>query len=143
MHWNGPSSSVAAPCAPWHCVRGPVRKCGVTRPFNRIVSHHTVSEPIVLALVSMWYVGGGVLLFFAARQFWASSPIAPQVALTTVIFIAGFGAVMALPLLSSTATKAICASDLTIWIVAAVAGVSLGPAVFAWRFGFRQYREKV
>ena len=29
---------MAAPCAPWHCVRGPVRKCGRGRPFNGIVS---------------------------------------------------------------------------------------------------------
>jgi hypothetical protein len=30
---------VAAPCAPWHCVRGPVRSgCG-GRPFNTIVRH--------------------------------------------------------------------------------------------------------
>ena len=120
---------------PWRGHRG--------RPFNRIVKHHIVSEPIVLALVSTWYAGGGAFLFFAARQFWASSPIAPQVALTTVIFIAGFGAVLMLPLLSTAATKAICASDATIWIISVVAGVSLGPAVFAWRWGFRQYREKV
>jgi len=31
---------VAAPCAPWHCVRGRVRKCGGARPFNRIVRKH-------------------------------------------------------------------------------------------------------
>jgi len=29
---------MAAPCGTWHCVCGPVRKCGVTRPFNRIVN---------------------------------------------------------------------------------------------------------
>jgi hypothetical protein len=28
---------VAATCAPWHCVREPVRKCAVSPPFNGIV----------------------------------------------------------------------------------------------------------
>ena len=32
---------VAAPRAPWHCVRGPVRKCSCGRPFNTLVRCHT------------------------------------------------------------------------------------------------------
>jgi hypothetical protein len=35
---------VAAPCAPYHCVRGPVRKCGRGGPFNGIVSRHMERE---------------------------------------------------------------------------------------------------
>ena len=31
---------VAAPRAPWHCVRGPARKSGRGRPFNTIVRQH-------------------------------------------------------------------------------------------------------
>jgi len=31
---------VAAPCAPSHCVRGPVRKGGSVRPLNSIVRSH-------------------------------------------------------------------------------------------------------
>jgi hypothetical protein len=37
---------VAAPCAPWHCVRGPVRMCGVARPFNTIVRRQREMWPI-------------------------------------------------------------------------------------------------
>jgi rubredoxin len=36
---------VAAPCAPWHCVRGPVRNSGITRPFNGIVRLHRKTVP--------------------------------------------------------------------------------------------------
>ncbi len=31
---------MAAPCAPWQCVRGPVRNGGRARPLNLIVSRH-------------------------------------------------------------------------------------------------------
>jgi hypothetical protein len=31
---------VAAPCAPWHCLRGPVRDRVRGRPFNGIVRQH-------------------------------------------------------------------------------------------------------
>jgi hypothetical protein len=34
---------VAPPCAPLHCVRGPVRKCVRGRPFNGIVRHLLIS----------------------------------------------------------------------------------------------------
>jgi hypothetical protein len=34
---------VAAPCAPWHCVRGPVRNGSCGRPFNGIVRRHQVT----------------------------------------------------------------------------------------------------
>ena len=44
---------MAAPCAPWHCVRGPVRKCRVTRPFNGIVREH-VSSAHNAAYLSFW-----------------------------------------------------------------------------------------
>jgi hypothetical protein len=36
--WNGPWAIAAAPCAPWDCVRGPVRNGGRGRPFNGIVN---------------------------------------------------------------------------------------------------------
>jgi hypothetical protein len=38
---------VAAPCAPWHCLRGPVRNGGRGRPFNGIVRQHSTSVAIV------------------------------------------------------------------------------------------------
>ena len=31
---------MAAPCAPWHCVREPVRRAVGVRPFNKIVRQH-------------------------------------------------------------------------------------------------------
>src|SRR5258706_6847963 len=34
---------MAAPCAPWHCVRAPVRNSIRCRPFNGIVRSHLMS----------------------------------------------------------------------------------------------------
>jgi hypothetical protein len=58
----------AAPCAPWHCVRGPVRKSGVTRPFNRIVSCH--SGPVKNNLLYIVVVGAAltVITYFAVDR---------------------------------------------------------------------------
>jgi len=44
---------VAAPCAPWHCVRGPVRKFVVTRPFNGIVRPQVLYSPHALVLLAV------------------------------------------------------------------------------------------
>jgi hypothetical protein len=44
---------VATPCAPWQSVRGPVRKCGCVRPFNRIVRRHVrTSQSLVAVLIT-------------------------------------------------------------------------------------------
>jgi len=54
--WNGPLSIVAAPCAPWHCVRGLVRNGGRGRPFNGIVRHRPMNVgqlTIALLMTSM------------------------------------------------------------------------------------------
>jgi hypothetical protein len=57
---------VAAPCAPSHCVRGPVRKHSAGRPFNGIVSRH-MAQGIVMRLVVAAFLGaasfahGGVM----------------------------------------------------------------------------------
>lgn len=38
---------MAAPCAPLHCVRGPVRTGGHGRPLNRIFRLHRVSDVVI------------------------------------------------------------------------------------------------
>jgi hypothetical protein len=64
---------VAAPCAPWHCVRGPVRSASGGRPFNTIVRKHMqyldsvrvrVVLGVLIGLPGMWL--GGLALFQAA-----------------------------------------------------------------------------
>lgn len=42
---------MAAPCAPWNCVRGPVRKYGRGRPFNGIVSPHRIGVSAISLFV--------------------------------------------------------------------------------------------
>ncbi len=44
---------MAAPCAPWHCVRGPVRKGGGVRPLNSIVRQHVESAQLKLGIVGV------------------------------------------------------------------------------------------
>ena len=44
---------MAAPCAPLHCVRGPVRKDGGVRPLNSIVSRHSMRTATIVAIATL------------------------------------------------------------------------------------------
>ncbi len=55
---------MAAACAPWHCVRGPVRICSRGRPFNGIVSwqlmrHHLWIHLGLASVISTNAFGAG------------------------------------------------------------------------------------
>jgi hypothetical protein len=49
---------VAAPCAPWHCVRGPVRKRRSARPLNTIVRLRALKRKRLAIVVLAAVIGG-------------------------------------------------------------------------------------
>ena len=49
---------MASPCAPWHCVRGPVSGGSRGRPFNGIVRHQAQAMPFPPRIL----IAGGLLL---------------------------------------------------------------------------------
>ena len=60
---------MAAPCAPWHGVRGPVRKYGRVRPFNGIVRSHlgAMDANEIAGSVVGWAVMLGVAFWYVRR----------------------------------------------------------------------------
>src|SRR2546429_282473 len=58
---------MAAPCAPLHCMRGPVRNGGRGRPLNEIVRRHMFSEiGIVVAIIL--FASGWIAMFMLIGQ---------------------------------------------------------------------------
>jgi len=87
---------VAAPCAPWHCVRGPVRNGGSGRPFNGIVRGPEVLNqalaqihPVLMTLfvTVIWFVGAAFALVVLAV---ANFPGINQHGTGTLFFLVAF-----------------------------------------------------
>jgi hypothetical protein len=82
---NGPECGMATPRTPWHCLRGPVRKCAIARPFNLELTKQGETHMRISNWVSVAIIGsmlGGCATSYQSNSFaggFKETQLAPDV----------------------------------------------------------------